>query len=633
MPFEHQIVDFWEWLAGDPRSFLFLQQETWGNLGFFFGSLAILFVLSLIGPCIWYLVAAVKHGPVEGFYVVAKSIFTAFSQDLPRFSLRRTLAIAGLAVREAIRNKVLVGLGIFLLVLLFAGLFLGANNSNPAKIYLTFVLQTTNYLVLIMALFLSAFSLPNDIKNRTIYTVVTKPIRSGEIVLGRIIGFAAVGSVMVVSMCVISYFFVWRGLAHTHEVAATDFQPIQATRAGEPSPGKTARTLPDTTHHSHEIRLGSDGQVLKTELAAGHTHRVTVVGDGASAVYKLGPNVDDLIARAPVFGKMRIMDRDGSQLEKGVNVGNEWTYRGYIEGGSKMAAIWKFRGISEQAYGPALPLELNTSVFRTFKGRDIEKTVLGEYRVRNPDQNARVQASGWVIFPSAEFRYQPLPIPRQLPNASAGGKEVDLYKDMVSSGEVEIEIRCAEHGQYFGFAQPDVYLHQRDGLFFANFLKGYLGIWLQMVLVTCFGVAFSTFLSGPIAWMATLSAVGLGLFGETVRNVFLGMRTLNVEGAGGGGPIESAIRIFTQQNLESDLDLPRFVMDTVKSIDFVMMGALHVLTYILPDFTQFDTSRFVANGFNIYNDLVAQHLCLTLVYVSAVSVVGYFFLKTREIAE
>jgi len=47
--------------------------------------------------------------------------------------------------------------------------------------------------VLLIALLVSAFSLPNDFKTKTIYTVVTKPVRAGDIVLGRILGFTIVG--------------------------------------------------------------------------------------------------------------------------------------------------------------------------------------------------------------------------------------------------------------------------------------------------------------------------------------------------------------------------------------------------------------------------------------------------------
>ena len=41
-----------------------------------------------------------------------------------------------------------------------------------------------------------------------------------------------------------------------------------------------------------------------------------------------------LVARVPVYGKLRFLDRDGQPAEKGINVGDEWTYRSFISGGS-----------------------------------------------------------------------------------------------------------------------------------------------------------------------------------------------------------------------------------------------------------------------------------------------------------
>ena len=47
-----------------------------------------------------------------------------------------------------------------------------------------------------------------------------------------------------------------------------------------------------------------------------------------------------------------------------------------------------------------------------------------------------------------------------------------------------------------------------------NFIKGYLGIWLQMLLVIVLGVMFSTFLSGPVAMLATIGALLGGFFND-----------------------------------------------------------------------------------------------------------------------
>lgn len=622
MPFEHHITLYWEWLLGDPSKVRLLDATTWQNVGFLAGATGILLLLAIAVPFLWFLIAAVKHGPSEGFYLVAKSIYGGLTEDLPAFSLRRTFAVAKVAVQEAIRNRVLVGFAVFVLLMLFAGLFLDVDNSNRAKTYISFVLTATNYLVMLMALFLSAFSLPNDIKNKTIYTVVTKPIRAGEIVLGRVLGFCSVGTVMLVAMGLISYVFVVRGLAHTHELKEESFASL-----ADGSGNKEGLTTRDA-HHRHRVIMDKEGNIQDTEPTYGHFHRIEKQGEGSDRKYVVGPARGDLVARAPVFGKLTLLDRVGNPVAEGINVGNEWTYRGYIEGGNnRAAAVWTFSNITENEYPDGLPLEMNLSVFRTFKGT-ITKGVLGEIILRNPNPDAKIRSSPPIPFESREFASHRIDI-KTLIDAGKGpdGKpvQINVFEDLVHNGELQIAIRCVENSQYFGVAQPDVYLRPRDSYFFANFAKGYLSIWLQMVLVTCFGVMFSTFLSGPVAMMATLCAIGLGFFGTFARDILNEVVT-------GGGPIESLIRILTQKNTSADLDVYPAIDLTIDIIDKVLLGAVYGLTYVLPNYARFDTSLFVATGYNVYGDLVAQQLTMALVYTVTVAVVAYFFLKTREIA-
>jgi hypothetical protein len=96
-------------------------------------------------------------------------------------------------------------------------------------------------------------------------------------------------------------------------------------------------------------------------------------------------------------------------------------------------------------------------------------------------------------------------------------QDVDLFQDLVDQqGQMEIWIGCSEGSQYFGMAQPDVYIRGREGSFAWNFTKAYLGIWLQMVIITFFGVMFSTFLTGSVAMFATAIVYTIGLFKEFV---------------------------------------------------------------------------------------------------------------------
>ena len=114
----------------------------------------------------------------------------------------------------------------------------------------------------------------------------------------------------------------------------------------------------------------------------------------------------------------------------------------------------------------------------------------------------------------------------------------DLFRDMVDDkGEIEIWVTCIVPQQYFGAAQADVYLLAGDASFALNFAKGYLGIWLQMMLVIGLGVMFSTFSSGPVALMTTLGALIGGFFHEFMFKLATGQTY-------GGGPAESFIRML-----------------------------------------------------------------------------------------
>jgi hypothetical protein len=70
----------------------------------------------------------------------------------------------------------------------------------------------------------------------------------------------------------------------------------------------------------------------------------------------------------------------------------------------------------------------------------------------------------------------------------------------------------------------------------------------------------------------------------------------------------------------------------MEACDAILMQLLVGATYVFPDFTQFDTTVFVADGFSIFPDLVAQQIVMAAVYFFAVTVAGYFCLKSREIA-
>lgn len=543
-------------------------------------------------------------------------------------SPRRVLAMTTLAFREAIRRKVLVVFGVFMAVLLFAGWFLDSGADHPARLYLSFVLTATNYLIMMLAVFLSTFSLPNDVKTKTIYTVVTKPVRPWEIILGRILGFVGIGTLLLAIMGVFSYVFVVRGLSHSHSidrVSEVELEDGRKIREG-------LTTLDN--RHRHEVVVTEDG--VRIEANHDHSHGVFTKNNAQSNDdVDLGPGEGDLQARVPKYGRLRFLDRDGKLVDKGVNVGNEWSYRSYIEGGTLATAIWTFEGLKKRDFTDGVPLEMIIRVFRTYKG-EIERGISGTIQVvesvdtkpgeipKDIKQRNRYEIKG---FTAREFTADQFVIPFKGKGYKDGRlvPEMLLFEDLVSDdGKLEIWVQCSERAQYYGVAQGDVYIRSADGYFASNFLKGFLGIWFQMVIVTSFAVMFSTFLNGAVAMLATVAAICLGYFANFVMGIFTG----EVEG---GGPSESMVRMFTQKNVILDLE-PGVTRSVIKGFDFVTTMIMAGICTLLPDYGGFNTSDFVAYGFDIQNSIVLRHFLTTIAYVVVLTTVGYFFLKTREIA-
>lgn len=203
-------------------------------------------------------------------------------------------------------------------------------------------------------------------------------------------------------------------------------------------------------------------------------------------------------------------------------------------------------------------------------------------------------------------------------------KEFDLFEDLVSDGKVELWLRCLEPGQYFGAAQPDLYVRADDASFKLNFVKGYFGIWTQMVLVIAFGVMSSTLLSGPVAMLATLGIVMAGLFSSFMVELAYGKTY-------GGGPVESIIRLFTQQNVMTEMD-PGLTTTVAKMADYVLLHFLQAFAAIVPAFGNFSYADWVADGFNVSTDLILIHSLMVVGFVIPLVVAGYLFLKTREVA-
>lgn len=601
----------------------------WVVFGWAFELADILLVMVAFG----WLIAALRNGPASGWHHTETMLANGL-QDLAGVGWGRIWALAVLTIKESFRRRVLVVFGVLLLVFMLGGWFLDPRSPYPVRLYVGSVLPWISYEVLFLALLLSALSLPADIRSRNLHTIVTKPVRHSEIVAGRTLGFIGVGTAFLLVMGPINYVFVVRGLNHRHEVSPA--QLARAARTWNQPPPRTAPPAPvalDTStaqDHKHSFLVPVPAArgaqachgVVATEMVHDHWHEVFFEWiEGANGqrelVCRVGP--PRLGARVPVYGELRFLDRAGNPATQGINVGDEWTYRSYVEGGTLGAAVFTFEGVTPERFPDGLPVEMTLGVFRTYTG-EIEKGVPGSLAVRNPRTGESVEA---VIFNSREHEADLHWIPRQL--LSPSGEPKDLFRDLVDEGRVEIWLRCVAPRQYLGVAPYDLYLRAGDASFAGNFFKGYVAVWCQMVLVIGYGVLASTFLSGPVATVAAAGAVVGGLFLNF-------MRLLAAHQVYGGGPFEASIRLYRQQNLTSPLEegLPATL---ALAADRVAEFFLGVVARLLPPFAEFDFTHLVAWGSDIAPGVLLRCLFQVWGFLLPLVVAGYFFLRSRELSE
>jgi ABC-type transport system involved in multi-copper enzyme maturation permease subunit len=499
--------------------------------------------------------------------------------DFANLSPKRIWAIALLTILEAWRRKALWVFALFGFLMMFAGWFLDSElrADMQLKNAVSFSLTTVLWLTIPVLLLLSCWGIPEDIRVRSLHTVVTKPVRRNEIVIGRVVGFSSVSAIIVAIMGVVGY--VW-----------------------------VCRQVPEDEHP--ELSLGK-----RVSLAVGILPELPQ----EVAVNKF--------CRMPVYGLLEFIDREGNVSKAGINTGDIWEFRSYIEGGTKAAAIYKFpvgQPVDE------IKLESRFEAFRTHKGR-IGQSLLVRYVLVNPNKQLRVPLPSFEI---KEFGLNEQSVKREVSfydDEIKDTRSVDLFQDLVHLDEkqnqnvLQVEVQCLDSGQYLGMARPDFFIRLPDRSFLTGYFKAIVGIWLLTVFVVSIGVTASTFVKGPVATLLTFSVL---IVGQGFRDFMIKLITGEQKG---GGPLESWYRLVTHMN--DTLELPETAgVQIMQGIDKVLLSVLWLMQHLIPDLSSFVMSPYVANGFDVpLGVAMARSLAMTIGYLIPCVLVGYYSLTLREL--
>ena len=214
--------------------------------------------------------------------------------------------------KEAIRKRILVIAGLFALALALSSFFLPVmSEADRVRLVEDMSLTPMAFLGVLLAVFISAYSIPSDIEEKRIFSLATKPVRRHEIFLGKLLGFAMVFAAVLGCMGAAGDIMI-RMLSTTRrvEVAAPE-APIFCNGApvGSVAKGTSLRVL-GTAGGCHEVELPDDlavkeGTVRLEDASVDRTSEQVTVTAGQTDVTH-GEAVVAVAAKGQVFGLKEI---------------------------------------------------------------------------------------------------------------------------------------------------------------------------------------------------------------------------------------------------------------------------------------------------------------------------------------
>ncbi len=124
--------------------------------------------------------------------------------------MTRVAAVALNTFRETIRDRMLVAIVMFALVMIVMSMWLASISlGQEARLMKDFGLVAVSLFGLIVAVFVASSLVRKEVDKRTVFVLFSKPVGRGEFILGKFLGLALTTLAVVGGMGVFLFLLVW----------------------------------------------------------------------------------------------------------------------------------------------------------------------------------------------------------------------------------------------------------------------------------------------------------------------------------------------------------------------------------------------------------------------------------------
>jgi len=397
-------------------------------------------------------------------------------------AMRSIWAVAINTIRQALRMKIAAAFIILLMVCLpVMGVSMTGDGTLKGRLqtFVSYGLSLTSILLCLLTILVSAYSLTSDIKQRQIYTVITKPIRRFQFLLGKLLGVILLDMVLLALFSAIIYsntIYIPKFYNATEaELAQVNNEFYTARASITPPDVDVSQEVNNKLKELEELE--KSGQLDPSEVFRGRSRQ-------------------DIIAQLTSQIKLE---------KRAASVGRE--------------LIWEFHNVK--------PLDPNESLFIRFKY---------DVSVTPPDSQVYSQ---WFVGDYRQIRYgteSEVPIYRTplRKDPVRTFREIEVPADAVTAdGYLAVgflNVPLNNTVVIFPLEDGLEILYKAD-TFSANFIRAVLLIFFRLIFLACLGVLAASFLSFPVAilfclvifFTATFSGFVIDSFaflGENLSSVY-----------------------------------------------------------------------------------------------------------------